>query len=79
MIDIWLVTALCVTLNIALVFPAGIVTVAGTEAIEASELNSVTTVPLAAGPAKTTVPVTTVLELPFTEVGEIETLTRPAG
>ena len=62
------------------VFPAAIVTVAGTDAAVASELVSVTTnPPVGAGPEIDTVPVTAVVALPTTEVGETLTETKVGG
>jgi len=61
-------------LKLPLVLPAAMATVVGGAAIEASELASVTTVPPAgAGPVRVRVPVTTVVALPFTVVGDTET------
>ena len=62
-------TALWVIVNVAVVAPAGTVTDAGTLAADAFELERVTTVPPAGATAfRVTVPVTTVVEPPFTEV-----------
>lgn len=62
-----------VTLNVTVDFPAATVTLAGTEAAAVFELFRLRTTLAAVGPDKVTVPVTAVVELPFTEVGETET------
>jgi hypothetical protein len=73
-------TFLWLTRNVALDLPAGIVTLAGTLAAELSELARLTlTPPAGAGPESVAVPVTTVEELPFTEVGETLTEIKAAG
>jgi len=66
-------TLLWLTLNVTVAFPAGTVTEAGVFAAEVSELDSVTIVPpTGATPAKVTVPVTAVVALPFTVLGDTE-------
>jgi len=73
------VTLLWPTVNVTDVLPAGIVTVDG-GAAEVLELASVTTAPpVGAGPEIVTVPVTIVLELPCTVVGETATERRLGG
>jgi hypothetical protein len=63
-------TFLWLTLNVSIVLPDAIVTVAGGAAAVVSELASLTTIPPGgAGPAIVTVPVTAVDELPLTDVG----------
>lgn len=70
----------CVTLNVAEVLPAAIVTVAGMVAAALSELLNVTTKPpVGAAELSETVPVTAVVELPLTEVGDTATETRLGG
>jgi hypothetical protein len=67
-------------LNVAVVFPAGIVIVAGTVAAEVSELVSVTTNPPAGAAAvRMTVPVTVVAESPLTDAGDTETESTAGG
>jgi hypothetical protein len=62
------------------VLPAAIVTVAGTLAAAVFELDKPTTTPpVGAGPDIVTVPVTTVVELPFTVVGETVRDTKAGG
>ena len=57
-------------MNVALVFPAATMTVAGTVATVVSELFNATDKPVdGAGPLSVTAPVTTVVELPCTLVG----------
>ena len=70
-VTVWVcVTALWLTLNVALVFPDGITTVPGPLATPELELAKLTdTPPVGAAPLIVTVPVTTVVELPFTDRG----------
>jgi hypothetical protein len=63
-------TALWLTLKLTLVFPAGIVIVAGTEAAEESDKRVITKPPVGAGPELVIVHVITDLEPPWTELGE---------
>lgn len=73
----WELTLKCVTLNVAVAFPAGMVTLTGTVAELVLELASLTTTPpVGAIPLSDTVPVTAVEALPFTVVGETETAIR---
>lgn len=73
--EVVLDTVLVVTVKVALVFPAGTVTLAGTVATEVRLLDNETTAPPAgAGPDKVTVPVEGVL--PFTVVGFSESALR---
>jgi hypothetical protein len=68
------VTFLWVTVNVAVVFPAGTVTEAGTPAALMAELfRAIAIPPVGAGPERVTVPLTTVVETPFTVPGETET------
>ena len=58
-------TFFCVTLNVAVVFPAGIITVAGTDAAELVELlRFIASPPTGAGLLIVTVPVTVTFALP---------------
>ena len=68
------------TLIVADVLPAGIVTDAGRVAADALELDSSMVIPpVGAGPVKVTVPITFVAELPFTDPGETEMDARLRG
>ena len=72
--DVWTVTFLWVTFNVPVALPAAIVTVAGTVAAPVLELlRVITNPPVGAGPLKETVPVTAVVALPFTVVGDTVT------
>ena len=63
-----------------MVFPAATVTLAGTLATAVFELNRVTTKPpVGAGPVKRTVPITAVVDPPFTDVGATVSETKVAG
>lgn len=80
------VTAVCEvtfaweTLKVAEVLPAAIVTVAGTVAAPELELaRAIESPPVGAGPEIETVPVTAVVELPFTELGETASDESEAG
>lgn len=64
------VTFECLTLKVALVFPADTTTEPSTAAAEGFELVRITSTPaLGAGPLSVTVPVTAVAEPPITLVG----------
>jgi hypothetical protein len=77
---VWLATFTCPTENVTDVFPAGTLTVAGTLAtFGCDELKFTKTPPAGAGPFKVTVPVTTFVELPWTEVGATVTVERESG
>jgi len=77
---VFALTAAWLTLKVAATFPAATVTVRGTEAADGLELATETVNPPAgAALVKETVPVTEVVELPFTEAGETETEARPGG
>ena len=56
-------------MNVALIFPAGIVTDVGTVADKIELVRVMMRPPVGAGPVKVTVPVTAVVELPLTVVG----------
>ena len=77
--EVCAVTAVCVTLNVALDLPAGIVTEAGVEAAALLVVSVTTTPPAGAGPVSFTVPLTAVVELPFTVVGETDTDSSVGG
>jgi hypothetical protein len=70
---VFAVTFLCPIVNVTVDFPAGTVIVAGTVAAVVTELLRLTTLPPAgAGPESVIVPLTAVVELPFTVTGETE-------
>ena len=74
------ITLRCFTVNVAVVFPAAIVTDTGTVAAVVVELLSDTTAPpVGAMPLIVTVPVTTLVELPWTVVGLTAKETKAAG
>jgi hypothetical protein len=54
-VDVWLVTELVLTVNVAVVLPAGTVTLDGTPAADELALNDTTMPPLGAGPLNVTV------------------------
>src|SRR4051812_44781620 len=71
-------TALVLTVNVALVFPAGMVTLPGTEAIAGASLESATTAPpLGAGPLNVNVPVEGIA--PVTLAGSSASEARTTG
>ncbi len=73
-------TLKCLTVNLAELWPANIVTMSGTLSAEVSELISVIlSPPVGAGPDSATVPVTLVVELPLTEEGETDRLVSTAA
>ena len=75
---VFVATGIVVTLNVAVVPFAAMVTLAGTVAAEVLLLDSVTTAPPeGAGPLNVKVPVEDVP--PFTETGLRATVLRPAG
>ena len=70
---VFAVTLACFTVKVAVDFPARTVTVVGTDAAPVFELFRLTTKPpVGAIPLRVTVPVTAVVELPLTVVGETE-------
>ena len=78
--DVCEATPLCVILKVADVLPAGTTTVAGAAAADLLELDKeMVAPPVGAGPERVTVPVTAVVDFPFTVLGVIDRLTNEVG
>ena len=67
---VWLVTLMCLKVNVAVLAPAGTLTVDGIVAAGLELVRLIVRPPVGAGPVSETVPVTTVVALPFTVEGE---------